>query len=750
MNRLLFATASFFVLAAGTAFASDPVALLTHDDQIAHIIRAAEPVPATQQLAGDPLVKVAPVIETKPLVQMQATDAKPAASPVKGPDKVELAAIYYYAQQRQDARVKAEFARLKFKYPDFEMPTDLYKPKAERIDERLLWALYNKDDIIGVDQEIARRKAADPNWTPTDDFTAKFARKKLRNTIVASHKAKNWPVVVAAGAGLNPETEKEVDLLWDMIDAYAATNNKDALGRYYRAILFRDPANAVPKSVIVATIQKATRDFAPADIRAVMAQFAADPEIMAGLANVSVDLIRREVADFNTDDSNKTPLAKSDVDALRSAAAGKDGTASDFSLLGWYYLKIKEPAEAGAWFRRALEKEQDIDHAKGLYLALVQQDRQDEAYDLALKYQGALAADPVFLMNALAERFAKPDTGKIDAEAVKAFAGTIISTKSGPHAEILAWYAYNSGQYEAARAWFTKAFAWKPEATSLKGLALAAGQLGDKPALVALYQRYSEKYPAIWADVHLNKGGRKKPRVKTDPLDAMQVGAVDRDMPAVRQQPDFLTDGDKPAKRPLRRKTSTSNDDSSSAATPGNAAGYLSSKRYGDCVATLQGRLSPDAALTKGWCLLGLKRTAEAKVAFSTALAGRGKTRSDASYGLALTLLRAKLTDDAESVIALYPLTPVRDKEIRLEIYWQKARSAFDHKQYQQTLNALNARIALTAEPTDMTQLRAWAHYNLGHLGEARAIFEQLAAYTDDPGVRRGLAAVNHSTSVTE
>jgi tetratricopeptide (TPR) repeat protein len=730
MSRLLLATASFLVLASGAAFAGDPVALLTRDDQIARIIRAAEPAPATA---------------TEPVVQTQLVDAKPAA-PANGPSKVELAAIYYYAQQRQDSRVKAEFARLKYKYPDFQMPADLYKPKAERVDEKLLWALYDKNDITGVEQEMERRKAADPDWTPTDDFAAKFARKKLRNTIVASYKAKNWPAVIAAGAGLNPATEKEVDLLWDMIDAYAATGNKEALGRIYRAILFRDPANALPKPVIVATIQKATRDFAPEDIRAVMAQFASDPEIMGGLANVSVDLIRKEVADFNTDDGRKAPLAKDDIDALRAAAAGKDGTASDFSLLGWYYLKIKDPAEAGAWFRRALEKEQDIEHAKGLYLALVQQGRQDEAYDLALKYRGALAADPVFLMNALAERFARPDSGKIDAEAVKAFAGTIVSTRSGPHAEILAWYAYNSGQYEAARAWFSHAFAWKPAASSLKGLALAEGQLGDKAALVALYRRYSEKYPEIWADVHLNKGGRKKTRIKTESIDAMQVGAVERGRQAAT--PDFLTDGDKPARRPSRRKVRS--DDATSPATPGNVSGYLASKRYGACVAALSGRLSPDAALTKGWCLLGLKRTAEAKAAFSAALAGRGKTRSDAAYGLALTLLRAKLTDDAEAVIALYPLTPARDKEIRLEIYWQKARSAFDHKDYQQALNALNARIALTPEPTDMTQLRAWAHYNLGHVAEARAIFEQLAAYSDDPAVRRGLAAVNHSTSVPD
>ncbi len=733
MRRMFLAAISLLAFSSSGASASDPLRLFTRSDQVAQIIRQAEPEALAQQksIAGAP-AEATPVIAVK-------------AAPVsdKGPSKVELAAIYYYAEQKQEARVQAEFARLKFKYPDFQMPTDLGKPKVERLDERLLWTLYDKDDIAGVDQEMARRRTADPSWIASDDFAAKLARKKMRNTIAAGHKTRNWPAVIAAGAKLDPGTEKEVDLLWNMIDAYAATGNKDALGRYYRAILFRDPANALPKAVIVATIQKATRDFAPADIRAVMAQFATDPDIIAGLGNVSVDLIRKEVADFNTDDKSREPLAKDDIDALRTAASGKDGAVSDFSLLGWYYLKIKQPADAGAWFRRALEKEQDIEHAKGLYLALVQQDRQGEAYDLALKYQGALAADPVFLMNALAERFAKPDTGKIDAAAVKAFAGAILSTRSSPHAEILGWYAYNSGQYQASRAWFTKAFGWKPGATSLKGLALSEGQLNDRDALVALYQRYGTAYPDIWNDVHLNRNGQKRNRIKQNPIDAMQVGAVDADAKAA---PDFLTDDSRPAKRPLRRKKVTS-DDSASISTPSNAAKSLQGRNDGACLGSPRGRLSPDASLTRGWCLLNLKRPTEARNAFSVALGGSGRTRSDAAYGLALTLLSAGLTDNAESVVSLYPLTPARDKEIRLSILSQKAQSSFDCGQYQQALNALNARISLTPEPTDMTQMRGWAHFKLGHLAEAKAIFEKLSAYADDPGIRRGLAAVSHTAT---
>jgi tetratricopeptide (TPR) repeat protein len=729
MRPLSLAAASWLALVAGTALANDPINILTREDDVARVIRETPPAVVVRKVAEVPPAK---------------TDAQPSG----GPSKVELAAIYYYAEQRQEDRVKAEYARLRHKYPDFEMPKDLYKPKVERLDERLLWALYDKDDITGIDEEIARRVAQTPGWVPSDDFAAKFARKKMRLTIKAAHDAKDWPSVIAAGAALDPGTEKEVDLLWSMIDAYSGVANKPELGRFYRAILFRDKAHEFPKKVIIATIQKATRDFAPADIRAVMARYAADPEISAGLAGISVDLIRKTVADFNVDKNRTAPLPKADIDALIAAAASAEGRVDDFSLLGWYDLKVKDPAEASAWFRRALEKEPNAEHAKGLYLSLVQQDRQEEAYDLALKYKAELAADPVFLMNALAERFAKPETGKVDAEAVKAYSATILATKSAAHAEILAWYAYNSGQYPAAKAWFGKSFAWEPAATRLKGLALAQGQLGDRTALVALYERYSSKYPDIWDDVHLNKNGKTRTvRRKAAEIDAMEVGAVEKQAKAT---PEFLEEAAEPAPRPRRRTTAS--ETTTGAAISSGADGLLSASRYGDCIAALQrseakGRLSPAASLTKGWCLMGLKRTAEAKDAFAAALAGSGKTRADAAYGMALTLLRGSLTDEAEAVISLYPLTPARDKEIRLAIYWQKARSAFDNKQYQRTLDALNARIALTPEPTDMTQLRAWAHFNLGHVAEARAIFQKLSAYIDDAGVRRGLAATGMSTS---
>jgi tetratricopeptide (TPR) repeat protein len=721
---LRLSSALCLILLAGTAEAGDPVRLLTDDRSNtatgADILKQAMP-PAIVQAQQKPVIAESPVVDT--------------ASSATGPDKVDLAALYYYADQKQDSRVEAEIRRLKHQFPGFSVPKDLYLPQTARgTDEKALWALYNANDLIGVDAEIVRRAQSIPGWQPSDDFAQKFARKKMRTSIETAWKAKDWASVIASGKALDPAHEGEADLLWSLIDAYSATGDKQAMANVYRGILFRTPASTLPKTVVIATIQKATRDFPADDIRALVTKFSSDPAIAAGLTTVSADLVRKTVADFNADEGRKEPLAKNDIDAL-AAIAAKEARVADFSLLGWYDLKVGEPAEAGAWFRRALDKEQSAEHAKGLYLSLVRQQRQDEAYDLALKYRDALAADPVFLMNALAERFSKPDTGAIDAGAVSAYATTILAAKSGDHAEILAWYAYNSGQYEAARAWFSKAFGWKPAEARLKGWALAEAQLGDRNGLIALYQQYAKAYPAIWNDIHLSKGGKRKriaARGKSTFIDEMKVGAVENEAPA---------------RRTMARPADAAADQPASGA-------YLkafAAKNYGACIASLlqveaTNTLDSNASLVKGWCLLGLNRNAEAKAAFSASLSGNGKTRADAAYGLALTLLRGKLTDDAESVISIYPVGESRARELKLEIDWQKARSAFDHKQYQRTLDALNARLQLTPEPANLTQLRAWAHYNMGDVATAKAIFERLNLQFDDPALRRGLATTSGQT----
>ncbi|MFB2549457.1 tetratricopeptide repeat protein [Ensifer soli] len=634
-----------------------------------------------------------------------APDAAGAAPPaVTVPDAVELAALYYYAEQKQEDRVEREAERLRLKYPGFVLPDDLFVPAARRgADESLLWSLYEKSDFTGIDAEIVRRRSEAPDWAPTADFTAKLTRKKQQVLMKEAADDGNWTAVIQAAAGIDPKTETDAGLLYHMIDAYAATGQRKELADVYRGILLREGDGRMPPPVLVTVLQKAVRDFSAAEVQAVIDRIAVTPEMKASLAPVATDLLRKSVADFNADTTKTEALPAADIARLEQEATARSDVA-DLSLLGWYTLKIKQPAASAVWFRKALAVKEDAANAKGLYLSLAAQDLEEEAYQVAADHLDDLSGDPEFLMNALSLRFARPNPATIDEKIVASYSTTILQTLNADHAEILAWYAYNSKQFEAAEAWFGKAIEWKPAAARVKGLALSLLRLSQKDAFAALKTEYAEAYPEIWKEIQVAK----------PPKGNKRASSVDKPRGAVEA----------------------------------NYYRNFKAKRYGACVSDIRdldqrGQLGADAQQIGGWCYLGLSRLDEARAAFSAALDAGGKSAGDAAYGLALTYLRGRLTDEAERIADGYRLTGARDREVRAEIYVQRARSAFDRKQYKKALDALNTRASIVAEPADLTQLRAWSYYHLGDLATANEIFRRLNDHLSDAGVRRGLAATS-------
>lgn len=639
----------------------------------------------------------------EPLAATAALSVPSIAKTQPGPDAIELAALYYYADQKQEKRLEAEAERLRLKYPDFIVPADVYLPASARgADEEALWTLFEKDDLAGIEAEIVRRRTWMPDWNPTADFAEKLARKRQRLAITQAAGAKDWMSVAAVGAALDPKTETDADLLWALIDAYAETGATEKLPPLYQGILFRDPAHKLSDDIILTTLQKATRDFPSEDIRAVMRGFSGNIGLQAGMSAVSLDLIRRDMGAFNADETRLEPLPESDVKRLRDVAEAQPKPA-DLSLIGWYYFKLKQPSESMLWFRRALTAQRNPDNAKGLYLSLAAQNLDKEAFEVATEYLEDLADDPEFLMNALSLRFARPELAAIDAKIVASYSSTILQTLNGDHGEILAWYAYNSRQFEAAEAWFAKSFEWEPEETRLKGLALSYLRLGSKQAFAELEEAYGDLYPDIWTDIRT----ARPPRGKRASV--------------VIEKPRVVTEA-------------------------ASYSRHLGSRNLGACIADLkavsaQRTLSPAEQLASGWCHLGLLRAGEARSAFAVALKGTGKVRTDAAYGMALTLLRGQLTDEAENILGMYPMNAAREKEIRSEIYVQRARSAFEKKQYERALDALNLRLKLVAEPNDLTQLRGWSHYHLGNKTTAHEIFARLKMRFNDPALQGGAHA---------
>lgn len=624
------------------------------------------------------------------------------------PDSIDLAALYYYAKNGETGRVEAETKRLELKFPGFVVPDDLYAPDpGQQVDESSLWQLYERDDYTGIDQEISRIAAAHPGWEPSDDFRTKLERRKLRNAITAAHAAKDFATLIRVGAALDPTQDTDIDLLWKVIDAYRANKMQEALTNVYRGILFRAPTNAFDDKLVLTTLQKAMQDVPATDLREAMQVLSADPDLALGMQSLRLDLMRREIGDFASGLSTAPQPSAETVSSVRQVAE-TEGAEKDLALMGWYYLKLEQPKEAAAWFERMMSNRSSAEAVRGLALSLTHLSKPEQSFALVSAHLDLLSSEDAFLVDQLSFPFKGEGTAKIDDFVVARYSQAIQKTESSDHARLLGWYAYNSRQFEPARAWFAKAFDWQPEADSLKGMILSISRLGQKNEVKTLREKYAATYPTVFEEL-------------------------------------------KAVTEPKSKSGKTVN------APNGVEAGYLASlqkKDYGACIAELRkleakGPLRPDVQVVKGWCLLGLNHLAEARQSFADGLARGGGKADDAAYGLGLTLLRAHLTDDAAALLMQQNLTPLRDRELRAELLWQTARTAFDRKQYRRTLEALNARLQLVPEPVGISQMRAWSHYHLGNLAQSRAIFAQLNQVVSDPANSRGLAAINERMGIS-
>ena len=617
-------------------------------------------------------------------------------------DAVDLAGLYFYAKERNIGRVDAEIRRLQAIHPGFVPPADLYAPETERApDESSLWALYEANDFTGIDAEIIRRKVEKSDYEPSKDFAAKLARKKDRIEITERAAARDWTGVLAAAAAIDPAADPDVDLVWHLADAMSELGDKQGLVRVLRGLMDRAEKNRLSDEHLAVTLQKALKDFPASEVRQMMATLWPQGPAAAVATTLRLDMARKEVAFFNAE-KEAAPVAIEDV-ALLAAQAKSARQITDLSLMGWYNLKLEKPKDAEPFFAAALEIAPDPENAKGIYLSLSRQQRDDEAYEFAGKHLKDLSDDPVFLMNVLSPRFSAKDKEPVREDAMEAYSAAIAVTHAPDHGEILGWYAYNSRQFEAAEAWFRQAYDWEASEDRIKGLALTFLQRGKKREYAALRTEFLEVYPAIW------------PEIAAAPAVAVAAPRAEGG---------------------------------------GASAGYyrhFQAKNYSACLAAID-RLGSAAGRAEvqviaGWCHYGLGRLREARAAFEAAIPGKPSVRTDAVYGAALTYLKAKMTDDAEALIAAYPVSAERDRELRAEIYFQRARSAFDHARYDRVITALNARAALVAEPRDLTQLRGWSHYHMGDVQGAKAIFRQLDMHIRDSGVS---ALLSHDPTVRD
>ncbi|AYC99626.1 cellulose synthase [Neorhizobium sp. NCHU2750] len=670
------------------------------------------------------------IAQAAPPASQAAGSAVPAAgNSSSAAPQVDESALRYFAARGDTARLQAEISRLRALYPNWTPPTD---PLAIRptTDPQLenMWQLYAQSRYADVRKAIADRQASEPNWQPPADLLDRLKLAEARSQLTAASDAKTYDEVIRIAAE-NPTllTCSEVDVLWRLAEAFADTDRKARARDAYLYIL----SNCSGAPERLATVQKASQLLPPDMIDQLLAKERTGADGKPEFDSLRDDLARRMVGDGNTDPKLVVPAAY--LTRLENLAE-KGDLASDSLLLGWYYYRRDNLGGAERWFRKAFTKEETASAAQGLALTLTRQNSPLEAESVLYKWRDDSPGTKAAYMAAVANLLAIDPPPILQEQVLGRMATAVMEAKDAAAAQQFGWYARYMHQPATAAQWFAAALSWKPDdEPSAYGLVLSRNDLGDKTGVAAIQRVWggrSERIANLGEDD--NRRGRPGqssvaqnyvaqidgPQATRQPVQPIQPQAY------VRETAPRLPDAYAPT--PVQR----------AAPRVLRAAPAVPVAR--GCSTTIDPRfLSPEQALTRGWCLMDLNRPLEAVQAFDAAsLASAPAARSDAAYGKSLAYLRAGLTDKAAAAATTAPQNNTRAVELQSAILSNRAVSAFKAGRYQEALIALDQRAQIVPEQTDLMSLRGYAYLRAGRRADAMRIFEALANLGNRDGLR--------------
>lgn len=711
------------------------------------VVSQAQPASEAPQESA----QISPQFQNQPAAQSQV---RPAAQASAAAPQVDESALRYFAARGDTARLQAEISRLRALYPNWTPPAD---PLAARptTDPQLenMWALYAQARYADVRKAISDRQAAEPSWQPPADLLDRLKLAEARSRLAAASDAKTYDEVIRIAAE-NPTllTCSEVDVLWRLAEAFAATDRKPRARDAYLYVL----SNCDNPPERLATVQKASELLSPDMIEELLSKERTGPDGQPEFESLRDDLARRLVGEGNTDP--KLFIADKYLTRLERLAE-TDELASDALLLGWYYYRRDNLGGAERWFRKAFTKEETASAAEGLALTLTRQNSPLEAENVLYKWRDTSPGSKAAYMAAVANLLALDPPPILQEEVLARMAPVVIEAKDAAAAQQFGWYARYMRQPATAAQWFAAALTWKPDdEPSAYGLVLSRNDLGDRAGVSAIQRAWAGRSDRI---ANLGEDDRRRlqgqdylsqltpPQPQTRQYSAQQSQQMQAPQYPVPQQiqpqpqapyqqayvrqPEPVAQAYRPV--PVER----------AAPRVARAAPARTAPVHRGCASTVDPRqLSPDQALSRGWCLMDLNRPLEAAQAFDVAtMASSQAARSDAAYGKSLAYLRVGLTDKAAAAATLAPQNNTRAVELQASILADRAVTSFKSARYREALIALDQRAQIVPEQTDLMSLRGYALMNIGRQAEAMRIFQALA----DLGNKDGLRAIADYTS---
>jgi len=407
-----------------------------------------------------------------------------------GPDDF---ALRYYASLNQTARVNAEISRLQRLYPGFEPPSDLFSaPTLSGVDEGPLWELYTADRFDELRSAIAERQKEFPNWKPSADLAQKMQRKELRFKISALWREGRWQDVVDffKGEKFNP-ADADVDVSWTVAESYARAKRPMEALSLYKSIL---SANADPQ-IRLATIQKAMAVLRMRDVEPLISMGTKRADGTSEFSVIANDITAARMAAF-LHDERAEEVSPDDVAKYEQAAReGRDP--SHLGLVAWYDYKRRDYAAALEWFKMAIANGGDATIAHGLAHTLRALDMMRDAEEVSYAWREPLANNAILFLDLLERDLTREIPPYVEPERLVRYAKTTIEVASGEGAQALAWYAYNSCQFDVALQWFERAMAWKPRDSTAHGYALTLRKLKKDKQFLEIANRYDGLFPTV-------------------------------------------------------------------------------------------------------------------------------------------------------------------------------------------------------------------------------------------------------------
>ncbi len=456
-----------------------------------YAVRAEAPAPPIQ---GKALRNAPDAVQEKPQRKAQPKAASKTAlvAPAKnivgaapGPDDL---ALRYFASLKQTARVNAELLRLKRLYPTYETPADLYEtPEEGGVNEGPFWALYAADKIDELKAAIAEKQRDIPGWKPSADLSKKMRRKELRLKIGGLFKAERFLDLVDYVRGENVDINdlaEEVDVLWTIAEAYArAKQNEEAVNMYKRIL-----AASNDPHIRVATIQKALGGLRMTDVETLLAAMPGATEGKGEFVTIAIDVTRARIAAF-LHDERAEELPAADM-AKFEAYARESRDANQLGLVAWYDYKRHDYAAALEWFKTAIQNDGDAMIAHGLAHSLRALGMQREAEEVAFAWHEPSANNIILFLDLLGADLMREVPPYVEPERLARYAKVTMEAASGEGAQALAWYAYNSCQFDVALPWFERAVAWRPSEEAVQGYALTLRKTKKEKNFFDLANRY--------------------------------------------------------------------------------------------------------------------------------------------------------------------------------------------------------------------------------------------------------------------